>query len=594
MAQDLKIDIVAQDRTSAAFRSVQSGLSNIQSTAASLVTKIGAVSTAFATIGAGVAIRGIVQAGDRLDELSKRTSIAVETLSALQNSAKLTGISGDDLATGLTRLSKAIAEGIADAGEQRTAFQNLGVSLTDANGKARSTVDILGDVAAAFQSSEDSVYKTQYAMAIFGKSGANFIEFLNQGREGVQALGASISTEFADKSATFMDNLDKIGIVIQRNLSERASPFLGFINRQLEKVLDVEKKIIGAGGGRGFVNPEFVTPPEEKKKELKPLSTAKVKEEKTNAEELTQAYQAVTDEIFKLANGEKELMILQFARKKASAEEIDIYRAQVDQLMLLRQAEKDAEEEAKIIQEERQMALKATNDLYAEAKKIYEETRTPLEKLAETEARLQQLLEMGVINWDTYGRAVMKANEDIDKLKEDGKDAFAELEAAIRGWGNQFTNTFTTAVMTGKISFKSLANSIIEDLLRIMIQKSITAPLLNAGAEFFGIKLAGKAAMGGPVTAGQSYLVGEKGPEIFTPNRTGGITANDAIGGVSVNIVNNSGAQASARQSVDSRGNRRIDVVIGDLVANELLRNGSNVNQALRSGFGASPMLAGR
>lgn len=594
MAQDLKIDIVAQDRTSAAFRSVQSGLSGIQSTAASLVTKIGALSTAFATIGAGAAIKGVIEAGDRLDELSKRTNIAVETLSALQNSAKLTGVSGDDLATGLTRLSKAIAEGIADAGEQRTAFQNLGVSLTDANGKARSTVDVLADVAAAFKSSEDSVYKTQYAMAIFGKSGANFIEFLNEGREGVQKLGASISTDFADKSATFMDNLDKIGFVIQRNLSERASPFVGFLNRQLEKVLDVEKKIQGAGGGRGFVNPELVTPPEEQKKALKPLSTAKVKEEVDNSKDLISAYQQINDEIFKLANGEKELMALQFARKGASAEEYMAYRKQLDELFILRQAEKDAEEEAKVIQEEKNMALKANADLLAEAKKIYEETRTPLEKLNETEARLQQLLDMGVISWDTYGRAIMKANENIDALKEDGKNAFAELESAIRGWGNQFTNTFTTAVMTGKISFKSLANSIIEDLLRIMIQKSITAPLLNAGADFFGIDLAGKRAMGGPVTAGQSYLVGEKGPEIFTPNSTGGITANGAGGGVSVNIVNNSGAQASARQSVDSRGNRRIDVVIGDLVANELLRNGSNVNQALRSGFGASPMLAGR
>lgn len=593
MAQDLKIDIVAQDRTSAAFRSVQNGLSGIQSTATSLISKIGALSAAFATIGAGAAIKGVIEAGDRLDELSKRTNIAVETLSALTNNAKLAGVSQEDLATGITRLSRAIAEGISDAGEQRQAFENLGVSLTDANGKARSTVDVLADVATAFQSSEDSVYKTQYAMAIFGKSGANFIEFLNQGREGVQALGSSISTEFADKSATFMDNLDKIGIVLQRNLSERSGGFIAFLNRQLEKVLAVEKQIIGAGGGRGFVNPEFVKPQEEQKQELKPLTTTKVKEEKSNVDDLRQSYQQVADEIFKLVNGEKELMVLQFARKGATEEQIAAYQQYIDQLFTLRQAEKDAEEEAKIIQEEKQMTLKANADLLAEAKKIYDETRTPLEQLAATEERLQQLLQMGVINWDTYGRAIMKANEDIDKLKDTGKDSFAELESAIRGWGNQFTNTFTDAVMTGKISFKSLADSIISDLLRIMIQKSITAPLLNAGADFFGINLSGQRAMGGPVTAGRSYLVGENGPEIFTPNQTGGITPNGG-GGVSINIVNNSGAQASAKQTVDSRGNRRIDVTIGDLVAGEILRNGSSANQAIRSGFGASPMLAGR
>ena len=47
---------------------------------------------------------------------------------------------------------------------------------------------------------------------------------------------------------------------------------------------------------------------------------------------------------------------------------------------------------------------------------------------------------------------------------------------------------------------------------------------------------------GGPVSAGRSYLVGEKGPEIFTPRSSGNITANDKIGGgtminVSVNAT---------------------------------------------------------
>ena len=42
---------------------------------------------------------------------------------------------------------------------------------------------------------------------------------------------------------------------------------------------------------------------------------------------------------------------------------------------------------------------------------------------------------------------------------------------------------------------------------------------------------------GGPVGAGQSYLVGEKGPELFTPNAGGQITPNKAMGGeVNVNF----------------------------------------------------------
>jgi phage-related protein len=38
-------------------------------------------------------------------------------------------------------------------------------------------------------------------------------------------------------------------------------------------------------------------------------------------------------------------------------------------------------------------------------------------------------------------------------------------------------------------------------------------------------------ASGGPVTAGTSYVVGERGPELFTPNRSGSIIPNGAMGG---------------------------------------------------------------
>ena len=45
-------------------------------------------------------------------------------------------------------------------------------------------------------------------------------------------------------------------------------------------------------------------------------------------------------------------------------------------------------------------------------------------------------------------------------------------------------------------------------------------------------------ANGGPVRSGQSYIVGEKGPELFSPSRSGTVTANDKIGGGTTNIVN--------------------------------------------------------
>ena len=42
----------------------------------------------------------------------------------------------------------------------------------------------------------------------------------------------------------------------------------------------------------------------------------------------------------------------------------------------------------------------------------------------------------------------------------------------------------------------------------------------------FRSKFGGFRAMGGPVTAGTSYVVGERGPELFTPKSSGSVTSN--------------------------------------------------------------------
>jgi hypothetical protein len=51
----------------------------------------------------------------------------------------------------------------------------------------------------------------------------------------------------------------------------------------------------------------------------------------------------------------------------------------------------------------------------------------------------------------------------------------------------------------------------------------------------------GRRAAGGPVTGGESYLVGEQGPELFVPSRSGNIVPNNALGG-QINVTVQAGA----------------------------------------------------
>ena len=63
-------------------------------------------------------------------------------------------------------------------------------------------------------------------------------------------------------------------------------------------------------------------------------------------------------------------------------------------------------------------------------------------------------------------------------------------------------------------------------------------------------------ANGGPVSAGGSYIVGEKGPEMFTPSRSGTIIPNNAMGGVTNNIVINVDATGTAIEGNDAESNQ--------------------------------------
>jgi hypothetical protein len=68
----------------------------------------------------------------------------------------------------------------------------------------------------------------------------------------------------------------------------------------------------------------------------------------------------------------------------------------------------------------------------------------------------------------------------------------------------------------------------------------------------------GGKAIGGPVRGGTSYLVGERGPELFTPSSSGSITPNNKLGGLTINITGNT--------LLDSRAAERI----GDMIVSKL------------------------
>ena len=80
----------------------------------------------------------------------------------------------------------------------------------------------------------------------------------------------------------------------------------------------------------------------------------------------------------------------------------------------------------------------------------------------------------------------------------------------------------------------------------------------------------GAKAAGGPVRGGSGYLVGERGPELFTPGVSGMITPNHALGG-STNVVVNVDASGSSVQG-DEAESKALGMALSAAIQTELMK----------------------
>jgi phage-related minor tail protein len=80
----------------------------------------------------------------------------------------------------------------------------------------------------------------------------------------------------------------------------------------------------------------------------------------------------------------------------------------------------------------------------------------------------------------------------------------------------------------------------------------------------------GVRARGGPVKGGSPYIVGERGPELFTPNSSGNITPNHQLGG-STNVTVNVDASGSSVQG-DAGQAEQLGMAISQAIQSELMQ----------------------
>lgn len=207
-------------------------------------------------------------------------------------------------------------------------------------------------------------------------------------------------------------------------------------------------------------------------------------------------------------------------------------------------------------------AERELNELLRERERLIQNNETAYERYQRRITALSNLVERSEhagrpVPEDTIQREAVAAMEELERAERRVEDSASRTSDTVRELGLTFSSAFEDAIVKGE-KLSKVMQGLLQDIARVIARKTITEPLGNAvstglnslGAsgwmDGIGSWLGGLfRAEGGPVAAGQPYIVGERGPEWFVPDRGGTVLPNGTAPG---------GASITTNITIDARG----------------------------------------
>lgn len=196
------------------LKDVETALGKLKPAALGAVT---VVAGAFAVMG-----KQFIDRADDLSKMSQSTGMATSYLSALTYTAGQNGVAQEALGKSLVDFNKRISEANTKGGDSKAVFDALGISLREtADGPVKSTKQLFLETADALAKFENGQGKTDAAVKLFGKTGADLIPLLNAGSAGIaemnmeaEQLGQTFSDKAGKDAEAFNDNMDRLNKMI--------------------------------------------------------------------------------------------------------------------------------------------------------------------------------------------------------------------------------------------------------------------------------------------------------------------------------------------------------------------------------------------
>jgi lambda family phage tail tape measure protein len=462
-----------------------------------------------------------------------------------------------------------------------------GAGVTDAQAKA------IEDAAAAFDALKKSGRDFSVMLASeLGPSIKTTIDYLTDIKGKGDGLGQVFKTVFqtvavlgSDVAFVLKGIAGELAAIykfsddlINKNLATASANYSEYFKNAIKDRQDLDeyqRRIMGGGGGYGGGVSSFddsrrldrktttTGPQREVKKGLSPEEKKAIADAEAAAKKLEAlrakgfaATQAESDEYRKLMGAQQDAYtqadIAQKERQKAASIEIDRAKEMLDLTFKsrnMRGEDLQYAQELKEIEFKRLDAIKQIENDQTLNRKAREDALNRENQLAEkaidlakTRLELTRQTREGTLK-EGFFNAMETMSRNASTQFEQGQQVFQSVMGNMESSLNNF-------VKTGKLSFKDLARSIIQDIIAIQLKAAATKflgglftmnPMTMTQTDFVAASGGRMFADGGDPPVGKPSIVGERGPELFVPRTAGTIIPNNALSnmGGSTNVTNN-------------------------------------------------------
>jgi lambda family phage tail tape measure protein len=507
-----------------------------------------AVGTAFAA-----SAREAINFADRIEEVAKANDMSIQSVLRLSSALQLSGGNSDDAGKLMASFANKVDEAAQGGEKAQKAFSSIGVSLKDL--RTLTPQELFEKTAIALASIEDTTKRNATAMDMFGRAVRGLdIKSLGDQLQNNKSKFEESEVAFT-KIANSVDRLDKFFFNLKITIANAVAPAFDTLTLAMENWQKSSKSVVDrfaeirkeAGWWAAWKDKEgiekYVAPSQREfgsvqganipgimsgiggiaapKKDIRNVTEAIDKEAQAEAKKAKEAAKR-QQEFY-----EKELLITQAKGERLQKE---------NELAFVSENERKLQLELFDIEQKRkQLTL---GDQFGRRM-----TEDQANKWAEAEkARAQEAYQIGESQRSFefgWKKAFASYTDSATNAAKMGEQAFVSVTQNLEQALDQF-------VQTGKLSFNDLARSIISDLIKIQLKAQATSLFKSSGIGGFFSGLFGGGgggspafgstafwggkAEGGDVSSMNSYMVGERGPELFVPKTSGTIIPNNQLG----------------------------------------------------------------